>query len=147
MLNIAMIHHRKNPLVTVDIIVEVGREIVLIERAHPPLGWALPGGFVDYGESVEIAARREAKEETSLEVTLLEQFHTYSEPDRDSRWHTISIVFIAKAQGRLKAADDARNAGLFNEGRLPRQLVFDHARIIADYFQYKAGIEKATIFS
>jgi ADP-ribose pyrophosphatase YjhB (NUDIX family) len=143
----AMHHQRKNPLVTVDIIIEIERAIVLIERAHPPLGWALPGGFVEYGESIEAAARREAKEETSLDVTLLEQFHTYSQPDRDSRWHTISTVFIATAQGHLKAADDARNAGLFTEAHLPQQLAFDHAQIIADYYRYKAGVEKATIFS
>ncbi|OQX11001.1 MAG: NUDIX hydrolase, partial [Desulfobacteraceae bacterium IS3] len=85
----------RNPLVTVDIIIEINKGIVLIERVNPPHGWALPGGFVDYGESLETAAVREAKEETSLDVTLEEQFHTYSAPDRDPRQHTVSTVFIA----------------------------------------------------
>src|SRR5712692_4564121 len=91
---------RKNPLPTVDIIIEIaGRGIVLIERKNPPHGWALPGGFVDYGESLEHAAVREAKEETSLEVKLIEQFHGYLDPKRDPRHHTISTVFIATAEG------------------------------------------------
>ncbi len=89
----------RNPLVTVDIIIEVGGGIVLIERKNPPHGWALPGGFVDYGESLESAAVREAKEETSLDVVLTEQFYTYSDPSRDARHHTVSTVFIATANG------------------------------------------------
>src|SRR3970040_128490 len=89
-----------NPLLTVDIIIEIASaHIVLIERKNPPHGWALPGGFVDYGESLETAAVREAKEETSLDVTLTEQFYNYSDPDRDRRHHTVSAVFIATAAG------------------------------------------------
>src|SRR5687768_8665746 len=102
---------RRNPLPTVDIIIELGEgEIVLIERKNPPHGWALPGGFVDYGESLEAAAVREAKEETSLQVQLVEQFYTYSDPDRDPRYHTISTVYIATAQGLPRGADDAKTA-------------------------------------
>src|SRR3990167_2080846 len=100
---------RKTPFLTVDIIIEVGdRGIVLIERKHPPHGWALPGGFVDYGESLERAAVREAKEETSLDVELIEQFYSYSDPRRDPRHHTISTVFIATAGGRAKRAPAAK---------------------------------------
>lgn len=126
----------KNPIPTVDIIIELNSGIVLIERKNPPHGWALPGGFVDYGESYEHAAMREAKEETGLEVTLVRQFHTYSEPGRDPRHHTASTVFIATAQGEPIAADDALQAKMFSENDLP-ELVFDHARILADYFAAK----------
>jgi len=136
----------RNPLVTVDIIIEIGREIVLIQRANPPLGWALPGGFVDYGEPLELAAVREAREETSLDVELLEQFHTYSDPERDPRHHSISTVFIATASGVPGAADDARSVGLFTQDTLPKPLVFDHAEIVSDYFRYKSGIAKNKIF-
>ncbi len=123
----------KNPVPTVDIIIETGGGIVLIERKNPPHGWALPGGFVDYGESYEAAAVREAREETGLDVHLVRQFHTYSDPDRDPRQHTASTVFIATAQGRPKGADDAARADIFTRDNLP-PLVFDHARILADYF-------------
>ena len=133
-----MKQERKTPLVTVDIIIEVeDRGIVLIERRNPPHGWALPGGFVDYGESLEKAAVREAKEETSLDVQLIEQFLTYSDPGRDPRHHTISTVFIAKASGEPKGGDDARRAQIFDEQNLPSPIVFDHARILKDYFHYK----------
>jgi len=129
---------RKNPLPTVDIIIEIGgRGFVLIERKNPPHGWAIPGGFVDYGESLEQAAVREAKEETSLDVKLVEQFHSYSDPGRDPRHHTISTVFIASAEGSPKADDDAKEARLFIENDLPRTIVFDHPQILADYFHYK----------
>lgn len=127
----------RNPLVTVDIIIEIAGGIVLIQRANPPLGWALPGGFVDYGESLEAAAVREAGEETSLNVALKEQFYTYSSPDRDPRHHTVTTVFIATGEGVLTAKDDARHAAVFGEDRLPSPIVFDHSRIIADYFQYR----------
>jgi len=128
----------RNPLVTVDIIIEVGdKGIVLIERKNVPLGWALPGGFVDYGESLETAAVREAKEETSLDVRLVEQFHTYSDPARDPRHHTTSTVFIATAEGTPRGADDAKVARLFGENELPQPLVFDHSQIVADYFRFK----------
>ncbi|MGR0481573.1 MAG: NUDIX domain-containing protein [Candidatus Electronema sp. V4] len=123
----------RNPVPTVDIIIELPQGIVLIERKNPPHGWALPGGFVDYGESFEQAAVREAKEETGLEVTLLRQFHTYSKPDRDKRLHTASTVFIAKAEGEPQGLDDALQAKIFRRDNLP-PLVFDHAQILADYF-------------
>ena len=128
----------RNPLLTVDIIIELpDGGIVLIERKNPPHGWALPGGFVDYGESVENAAVREAGEETSLDVTLTEQFHTYSDPRRDARHHTVSTVFIATAQGTPRGADDANVARSFHENQLPAPLVFDHAKIVRDYFAFK----------
>jgi 8-oxo-dGTP diphosphatase len=137
----------RNPLVTVDIIIEVNDKIVLIQRVNPPYGWALPGGFVDYGESLESSAIREAKEETSLEVTLREQFHTYSDPDRDPRHHTVTTVFIGKGAGTPKAADDAKRLGVFTEKDLPKPIVFDHRKIIDDYFRYRQGVPKDTIFS
>jgi 8-oxo-dGTP diphosphatase len=126
----------RNPAPTVDIIIETEGGIVLIERKNPPYGWALPGGFVDYGESFEDAARREAFEETGLTVHLHRQLHTYSDPDRDARQHTASTVFIATADGQPVAADDARNAGIFTRNNLP-ELAFDHAVILQDYFRYK----------
>ncbi len=128
----------RNPFPTVDIIIELkGRGIVLIQRKNPPFGWALPGGFVDYGESLEEAAAREAKEETSLDVTLVRQFHTYSDPSRDSRQHNISTVFIAEAEGDPIAADDASEVGIFTQENLPAELAFDHDRILKDYFDGK----------
>jgi len=128
----------RNPLLTVDIIIELADGgFILIERKNPPHGWALPGGFVNYGESVESAAVREAKEETSLDVTLTDQFYTYSDPARDPRHHTVSTVFIAIAQGIPRGADDAKTARLFQEDHLPAPVVFDHARILHDYFAFK----------
>lgn len=126
----------RNPSPTVDIIIEIGEKIVLIERKNPPPGWALPGGFVDYGESFEDAARREAQEETGLLVQLVRQLHTYSHPKRDARQHTASTVFIATASGTPVAADDAQKAQLFTLDELPA-LAFDHALILADYGRYK----------
>lgn len=126
----------KNPVPTVDIIIEIAGGIVLIERKNPPHGWALPGGFVDYGESFERAAVREALEETGLEVTLVRQFHTYSDPDRDPRQHTVSTVFIARASGRPHGSDDALQSRIFTRDTLP-DLVFDHRKILDDYFQEK----------
>ena len=130
--------NHRNPLPTVDIIIEAGHGVVLIQRKNIPHGWALPGGFVDYGESLEAAAVREAKEETSLEVQLIEQFYSYSDPSRDPRHHTISTVYIATAQGVPRGADDAKAAKIFTEDRLPTPIVFDHPRILSDYFTYKA---------
>jgi 8-oxo-dGTP diphosphatase len=127
----------KNPVPTVDIIIEQGDEIILIERLNPPHGWALPGGFVDYGESLESAARREALEETGLVVDLFGQFHTYSDPDRDSRQHNISTVFVGQATGEAKAGSDAQKTGLFTKNTLPDPLVFDHALILKDYFNWR----------
>jgi ADP-ribose pyrophosphatase YjhB (NUDIX family) len=124
----------RNPIPTVDIIIEYIKGIVLIKRKNPPEGWALPGGFVDYGESLEAAAAREAKEETGLEVELVRQFHTYSDPKRDPRHHTITTVFIAKANGKAVAGDDAQEIGIFRKDNLPEQIVFDHRDIINEYF-------------
>lgn len=125
----------RNPFPTVDIIIEMGDGIVLIMRKNPPFGWAIPGGFVDYGESLEAAAVREAKEETSLDVKLISQLGAYSDPGRDPRKHTISVVFLAKGDGQPKAADDARDIAIFDRGTLPEQLAFDHKRILEDYFE------------
>ncbi len=126
-----------NPIPTVDIIIEIESGIVLIERANPPFGWALPGGYVDYGESLEEAAYREALEETGLNIELLGQFHTYSDPSRDNRQHNISTVFIAKAEGQLKSGSDAKAAQVFTKP--PQSLMFDHAMILKDYFQWREG--------
>lgn len=131
----------KNPAPTVDIIIEMvdrpHRPIVLIERLNEPYGWALPGGFVDYGESVETAARREALEETGLQVDLVEQFQVYSDPSRDPRKHTMSVVFLATANGEPKAGDDAKGVGTFEHWCIPAVLCFDHDRILRDYWRYR----------
>jgi ADP-ribose pyrophosphatase YjhB (NUDIX family) len=127
----------RNPVPTVDIIIEISGKIVLIGRKNPPFGWALPGGFIDYGESAEAAARREAKEETGLDIRELRQFHTYSDPHRDPRRHTISIVFVAHAQGKPEARDDAADIGLFDQETLPDELAFDHEKILADYYNHR----------
>ena len=124
----------KNPFPTVDIIIEVEGGIVLIERKNPPYGWAIPGGFVDYGETVEAAAVREAKEETGLVVRLTGLLGVYSDPSRDPRSHTISTVFVASAAGRPVADDDAADAGVFTEDTLPGDIAFDHREILEDYF-------------
>ena len=140
-----MAHEYKSPSVTVDCIIELENHplhksdrpaIVLIERRHAPLGWALPGGFVDLGESLSHAAVRESLEETSLHVELTEQLFSYSAPDRDPRRHTISTVFVGRSQGVPKAADDAQNLSVFTEDNLP-ELAFDHAQILADYFTWR----------
>lgn len=132
----------KNPIPTVDIIIELeDGKIILIKRKNPPYGWAIPGGFVDYGESLESAAIREAKEETGLDVELICQFHTYSDPARDKRMHTIATVYIAKAKKNAQpiAGDDANEIGIFNEANLPKEneIAFDHAKILRHYFEYK----------
>lgn len=126
--------NRRNPIPTVDIIIELKGGIILIKRKNPPQGWALPGGFVDYGETLESAAVREAKEEIGLEVELIRQFHTYSDPRRDPRHHTITTVYIAKAQGTAIAGDDAKEAGVFQKEALPKKIAFDHKKILNDYF-------------
>lgn len=127
----------RNPVPTVDIIIETGRGIVLIERRNAPYGWAIPGGFVDYGETLEDAARREAKEETSLDVTLKKFLYSYSNPARDPRQHTISAVFIATAKGTPQAADDAKNLRIFKPSELPKEMAFDHAQILTDYLKFR----------
>jgi ADP-ribose pyrophosphatase YjhB (NUDIX family) len=133
-----MVETYQNPKPVVDIIIEMdGGGIILIHRKYGPQVWAIPGGFVDYGESVENAAVREAKEETSLNVRNLKQFHVYSNPERDLRLHTISTVFIASADGTPKADDDADDIGVFTSENLPAILGFDHAQILDDYFSRK----------
>jgi len=135
----SLVYRYRNPIPTVDIIIELdGGGIILIKRAKEPFGWAIPGGFVDYGESLEDAARREAREETSLQVELLGQFGAYSAPDRDPRHHTISVVFLARARGKPEAKDDALEVGVFTREDLPSSLAFDHAQILADYFAHKS---------
>ena len=134
-----------NPFPTVDIIIEQSEGIILILRRNEPRQWAIPGGFCDYRESLEEAAIREAREETGLEVKLIEQFHTYSDPRRDPRQHNITTVYIARSiGGTLQAQDDAKEIGVFPEGELPPELAFDHAEILKDYFIYKkTGRRKA----
>ncbi|PYV92496.1 MAG: NUDIX hydrolase [Acidobacteria bacterium] len=128
------------PRVAVDIIIQINGfpdRIVLIKRKNPPFGWAIPGGFVDYGETVDEAAKREALEETSLGVNLIRQFHVYSDPQRDSRGHTISVVFIGSAHGTPIGADDAVEARVFEKNALPAALAFDHREILSDYFNQR----------
>ena len=131
----------RNPAPTVDIIIELvdrpHRPIILIERQNEPYGWAIPGGFIDYGESVENAAKREAQEEVSLGVELVEQFHVYSDPKRDPRKHTLSIVFLATATGTPKATSDAKSLKIFNPWEVPSNLCFDHDQILRDYWHYR----------
>lgn len=127
----------RNPFPTVDIIIETNGGIVLIERRNEPLGWALPGGFVDYGETLEDAAAREAKEETSLAISNLRLLGCYSDPGRDPRQHAISTIFVAEGSGVPLAADDAVNLAVFALNSLPGNLCFDHNRILADYMRLK----------
>lgn len=129
----------RNPFPTVDIIIEYRGGIVLIERNNEPKGWALPGGFVDYGESLETAAIREAKEETGLIISRLVLLGCYSDPARDPRQHNISTVFVATGEGMLQAGDDAGNAAVFALSEIPGSLCFDHDRIIRDYRAWKSG--------
>ena len=129
---------QNGPFTTVDAIIEINDGIILIERSNPPFGWALPGGFVDYGESLEDAVRREAKEETNVDLEDMVQFHTYSDPQRDPRFHTIGTVFIAKAKGTPKAGDDAASFKIVKFSELLKlDYAFDHKKIIADYLKQK----------
>ena len=127
----------RNPLPTADVLIEVGDRVVLVRRKHPPRGWAIPGGFVETGETVETAAVREALEETGLRVTLTALLGVYSDPARDPRHHTISTVYVGSASGSPAGGDDAAEARLFGENDLPSPLAFDHAKILADYFRFK----------
>ncbi|MCM8824173.1 MAG: NUDIX domain-containing protein, partial [Candidatus Omnitrophica bacterium] len=124
----------QGPYLTVDGIVEYHDGIVMVERSNPPFGWALPGGFVDYGESVEEAIAREIKEETNLEFLDFKQFKVYSQPNRDPRFHTVSVVFIGKGKGNLKSDSDAKNVGIFTKDKLPLKIAFDHRKILNEYF-------------
>jgi 8-oxo-dGTP diphosphatase len=134
-----LVWRHRNPVPTVDIIIEYQDQgLVLIERANPPHGWALPGGFVDYGESLEAAAIREAREETGLTVTLLGQFHTYSDPRRDPRQHTITTVYVAQGAGFLQADTDARRVAIFAPDQLPPVLAFDHRLILSEYLKIRS---------
>jgi len=132
----------KNPFPTVDIVITDGEGLVLVSRKNPPHGWALPGGFVDDGESLESAAVREALEETGLKVALKEQFYTYSNPNRDPRHHTISTVFIAEADGEPSGGDDAAEALRFGWEELPSEIVFDHRQIIEEVKKYLMSGER-----
>jgi O-acetyl-ADP-ribose deacetylase (regulator of RNase III)/ADP-ribose pyrophosphatase YjhB (NUDIX family) len=126
------------PYVTVDAIIELPEGIVIIKRSNPPFGWALPGGFVDYGESLEEAVIREAKEETNLDLIKVRQFHTYSDPKRDPRFHTIGTVFIAKAKGIPEAGDDAAGLKVIKLKEIEKlQLAFDHKKVLKDYLKTK----------
>jgi len=127
----------RNPVPTVDIIIETEGGVVLIRRRNPPPGWAIPGGFVDYGETVEGAAVREAREETGLDVRLSRLLGVYSDPERDPRLHTISTVFVAAASGTPVGGDDAAEAAVFTESTLPPDIAFDHRKILGDYFKSK----------
>jgi 8-oxo-dGTP diphosphatase len=139
------------PLIAVDIIIELvdrdSRPIVLIERKNPPFGWAIPGGFVDVGETLEQAAVREAKEETCLDVSLTYLLGNYSDPTRDDRHHTVSAVYVAHATGEPKAADDAAHLELFALDRLPDNLAFDHDKILADYARYLQTGRQAPLYA
>lgn len=129
------------PLLTTDTIIELAdrqdRPIILIRRKYPPLGWALPGGFVEVGESAEAAAVREAREETSLDVTLTALLGCYSDPRRDPRGHTASVVYVAEGYGDPQARDDAAELAIFAPENLPAELAFDHAHILHDYLTYR----------
>jgi ADP-ribose pyrophosphatase YjhB (NUDIX family) len=124
----------RNPVPTTDILIRIDNGVVLIKRKNPPYGWAIPGGFIDYGETAEHAAIREAEEETSMKITNLKLFNVYSAPDRDPRHHTISVVFTADGEGTPKAHDDAADIGVFTRDNLPSPLAFDHAKILEDFF-------------
>ncbi len=131
----------QTPSVAADVIIELvdrpGHPIVLIERRNPPHGWAIPGGFVDVGESVERAAVREAAEETRLTVQLKVLLGLYSRPDRDPRGQTVSAVYVGQATGDPVGADDAAHAAAFEPGRFPEALAFDHATVLEDYLRFR----------
>jgi len=127
----------QGPFLTVDAIIDYQDGVVLVERSNPPFGWALPGGFVDYGESVETAVAREVKEETDLKFTYFKQFKVYSEKERDPRFHTVSVVFTGQAEGAIKAGSDAAQAKVFKPDELPARLAFDHRKIINEYILLK----------
>ena len=136
--------HPRNPYLTVDAIIEMdGDKIVLIERKNKPFGFALPGGFVDYGESLEDAVCREVKEEVSMEFTIYDQFKAYSDPKRDPRQHVVSVVFVGTGIGEPVAADDAKENSaivISPADALEKPLAFDHWSIIYDYMDWNENI-------
>jgi AmmeMemoRadiSam system protein A len=126
------------PRAAADVVIELDPDrVLLVRRKNPPFGWALPGGFIEIGEPAERAAAREASEETGLDVELIELFNVYSDPRRDPRGHTISVVFIARAMGTPVAGDDAAEASAFSQSSMPADLAFDHRQILDDYFEYR----------
>jgi 8-oxo-dGTP diphosphatase len=125
----------RNPFPTVDVVVETEGGIVLVERKNPPHGWALPGGFIDYGERVEDAARREVLEETGLSVRLVQLLGVYSDPSRDPRHHTMTVVYVGRAEGTPRGGDDAARAEAFDPEALPAPLCFDHDQVVRDYLE------------
>lgn len=137
------------PLLAADALIELinlpGKPIVLIERLNEPYGWAIPGGFVDVGESVEMAAVREAKEETCLDVELVTMLGLYSNPKRDPRGHTVTAIYVAQSTGTPKAADDAKSVGVFTLDDLPKPLAFDHQLVLEDYRRYRETGEVAPL--
>ncbi|NEV63715.1 NUDIX domain-containing protein [Thiorhodococcus minor] len=139
----------ETPLLAADTIIELadrpGRPIVLIERRYPPPGWAIPGGFVDIGERLEVAAVREALEETSLQVRLRALLGLYSDPRRDPRGHTVTAVYVAEATGEPRAQDDARNLDVFSVDALPEVLAFDHALVLSDYLRFRETGQSAPL--
>jgi len=127
----------ETPQITVDAIIEMNDGIVLVERKYPPLGWAIPGGFVDKGESLLEAVKREALEETSLKIEVLDLFHIYSRPWRDPRGDTVSAVYWCRASGEPIGGDDAAKAVVFSEDSLPENIAFDHREIIQQFFYWR----------
>ncbi len=135
-----LFNQRIAPLITVDIIIRYKGGIILVDRAHEPFGWSIPGGFIDFGETVEQAARREAKEETNLDIDIERQFHVYSDPKRDPRGtHSITVVIIANGKGTVKAGDDAKDAQVFSMDQPLPKMQFDHNKILQDYMNEEFG--------
>jgi len=126
---------KHGPFLTVDGIIDYKGGIVLVERLNPPSGWAIPGGFVEYGEQAEEGVVREVKEETNLDFIDVKQFKVYSKPGRDPRFHTVSVVFTGSGEGEIKAASDAKSAKVFKMSELPSNIAFDHRQILKEYRQ------------